>query len=129
MKCETIGEYSYVTNTNVFPKVESPKKTDEGFRAKKCESPLLQLKRDMVEHIPIAKLPNLLHLGVMKRMLFGWRDGTFRNSETKWSFRTISMLSDFLKQCKMPREIHRAVRGLECLPHWKGTEYRRPYFL
>lgn len=24
----------------------------------------------------------------------------------------------------MPREIHRAIRGLDCLKFWKGTEYR-----
>lgn len=78
----------------------------------------------MIEQIPIGDSLHLLHLGVMKRMLFGWRDGSFRNSGTKWSFNTISSMSYFLNKCKMPREIHRAVRGLDCLPHWKGTEYR-----
>lgn len=60
----------------------------------------------------------------MKRLLFGWRDGTFRNSDTKWPARTTLQISEFLLTCKMPSEIHRAVRGLDCLAHWKGTEYR-----
>lgn len=90
----------------------------------KCDSPLLQLNIDMIDQIPIADSLHLLHLGVMKRLLFGWRDGTFRNTGTKWPFSTISAVSDFLNKCKMPREIHRAVRDLDCLAHWKGTEYR-----
>lgn len=33
-------------------------------------------------------------------------------------------MSDFLEKCKLPSEIHRPVRGLNELTHWKGTEYR-----
>lgn len=130
LKCTTVGEYSPISKTNIFPRIDLPKRTDEGFRTKsygdhhKCDSPLLQLKINMVEQFPIADPLHLLHLGVMKRMLFGWREGSFSNSGTKWPSKTTSAVSDFLINCKMPREIHRAVRDLNCLSHWKGTEYR-----
>lgn len=130
LKCTTVGEYSYVSYTNVFPRIDFPPKTDEGFRARrygqhhKRDSPLLQLNIDMIKQFPIADSLHLLHLGVMKRLLTGWRDGYFRNSFTKWDDKTTNAVSQFLKKCKMPREIHRAVRSLDCLAHWKGTEFR-----
>lgn len=130
LKCTTVGEYSYRSNTNIFPRLDCPKRTDAEFRQKKygghhkCDSPLLRLDIDMIEQFPIGDSLHLLHLGVMKRMLFGWRDGTFRNSGTKWPARTSVEISAFLTQCKVPREINRPPRGLEELSHWKGTEYR-----
>lgn len=130
LKCTTIGEYSYVSNTNIFPRTECERRTDEKFRQKlygshhKMDSPLLKLDIDMIEQFPVGDCLHLLHLGVMKRLLFGWRDGTFRNSETKWRAKTTYDVSEYLFECKMPVEFHRAVRGLDCLPHWKGTEYR-----
>lgn len=60
----------------------------------------------------------------MKRMLFGWRDGSFRDSGIKWSARTTAEISVFMLSCKMPREFNRQPRGLNELAHWKGTEYR-----
>ena len=64
---------------------------------------------------------HLLHLGAMKRLLFGWRDRTLRLSETKWPVRTTNDVSAYLLQCKMPAEFQRVVRGLDYLSHWKGT--------
>lgn len=79
----------------------------------------------MINQFPIGPSLHLLHLGNTKRLLFGWKDCTFRNSGTKWPARTTLAVSEFLTtKCKMPREFHRVVRGLDCLPHWKGTEYR-----
>lgn len=48
----------------------------------------------------------------------------FGNYRTKWCAHDINTISLFLLQCKMPKEIHRAVRGLDCLAFWKGLEYR-----
>lgn len=130
LKCTTVGEFSYISNTNIFPRTDCPKRTDADFRTKcygnhhKLDSPLLRLDIDIIEQFPIGDSLHLLHLGVMKRLLFGWRDGSFRNSGTKWPSRTITEISDILTKCKMPKEMHRSVRGIECLPHWKGTEYR-----
>lgn len=131
LKCTTIGEFSHVSHTNVFPRTICEKRTDANFREKrygshhKYDSPFLQLKSiDMIEQFPIGDSLHLLHLGLMKRLLSGWKDGYFRNSDTKWPARTTLEISRFLLTCKMPSEIHRAVRGLDCLAHWKGTEYR-----
>lgn len=106
------------------------KRTNEKFRQKmygshhKVDSPLLRLNIDMVEQFPVGDSLHLLHLGNMKRLLHGWRDGIFRNSQTKWPARTTNEVSMYLTNCKMPSEFHRAVRGLDCLAFWKGTEYR-----
>ncbi|XP_031329109.1 uncharacterized protein LOC116160111 [Photinus pyralis] len=130
LKCTTVGEYSYLTHCNVFPRIDCPKRTDEGFRLKmygshhKCATPLEELPINMIEDFPIADSLHLLDLGIMKRCLMGWRDGTFRNFNMKWSANDIYGVSQYLRGCRLPSEIHRAVRGLECLPHWKGLEYR-----
>lgn len=130
LKCTTVGEYSYVSHCNVFPRINCPKRTNEGFREKiydlhhKHYSPLEELPIDMVEDFPIGDSLHLLDLGIMKRCLFGWRDGHFGTYRTKWCARESENISKFLKSCKMPSEIHRSVRGLDCLSHWKGTEYR-----
>lgn len=107
------------------------KRTDVGFRPKlygtghhKTDSPVLQLDIDMIEQFPVGDSLHLLHLGVMKRLLFGWRDGSFRNSVTKWPARTTLLISEYLAGCKMLIEINRAVRGLDCLFYWKDSEYR-----
>lgn len=131
LKCTTIGEYSYISNTNIFPRTECEKRTDAKFRQKlygrehhKADSPILKLDIDMIEQFPVGDSLHLLHLGVMKRLLFGWRDGTFRQSDTKWPAKTTLIVSEYLIRCKKPVEINRAIRGLDCLSHWKGTEYR-----
>lgn len=101
----------------------------------------------MINAFPVG----VIHLGVMKRLLFGWRDGTFRKptkkpingskkkphnydtanddrryciSEARFSAQSINAISSFLTDCKLPREFQRATRGLTDLAHWKGTEYR-----
>lgn len=114
----------------MFPELDCPRRTDSEFREKKygghhkCDSPLLRLDIDMIEQFPVSDSLHLLHLGIMKRMLFGWRDGKFRKTDMRWATGTIIKISSFLLECNLPREIHRAMRGLDCLPHWKGTEYR-----
>lgn len=83
----------------------------------KVDSPLLNLEIDMVEQFPVAYSLHLLHIGLMKRLLFGWRDGTFRLSDTKWRAQTTNSVSSLLITFKLPAEFHRSVRGLDCLTH------------
>lgn len=78
----------------------------------------------MIKDFPVGDSLHLIDLGMMKKCLLGWRDGKFGNYRTKWSASDVSNISKKLKQLKMPSEIHRAVRGLDCLAHWKGLEYR-----
>lgn len=130
LKCTTIGEYNYTSHANIFPRTECERRTDEKFRQKaygshhQKDSPLLKLNIDIVEQIPVGDSLHLLHLGVMKRLLTGWRDGHFRNSGTKWDAPRTFAVTNYLLECKLPAEFHRVVRGLDCLAFWKGTEYR-----
>lgn len=95
-------------------------KKHEGFRSNsygsrhKCCTPLLQLPIDMIEDFPVGDSLHLIDLGIMKRCLLGWRDGSFRNFRMKWCITEIINISTFLLSCKMPSEIHRAVRGFDC---------------
>lgn len=130
LKCTIQGEYSYVSHTVVFPRVGCPKRNDQDFRAKKygqhhkIDSPLLELPVDMVEDFVVGDSLHLLDLGIMKRLLqSAWRDGMF-GKHTKWTGQDIANVSSFLLSCKMPKEIHRAVRSVDNLAFWKGTEYR-----
>lgn len=78
----------------------------------------------MIEDFPVADSLHLVDLGVMKRLLIGWCKGNFGKYITKWSAQAIETVSNFLSKCKLPSEIHRSVRGLDCLFHWKASEYR-----
>ncbi|CAH0561688.1 unnamed protein product [Brassicogethes aeneus] len=89
-KCTVEGQYSYLSRTNYFPQKACEKRTDYGFRTKqdelhhKYDSPLLKLPIDMIQDFPIGYSLHLLNLGIMKKILCGWRDGKFGNSKTKW---------------------------------------------
>jgi len=130
LKCTTEGEYSYNSHTVFFPRAGCAKRTNDGFRSRiygshhKKDSPLLSLPIDMIEDFPVGDSLHLIDLGIMKRCLLGWRDGNFGNYRSKLCAKDISKVSMFLEHCKMPCEIHRSVRSLEVLCHWKGSEYR-----
>lgn len=78
----------------------------------------------MIEAFPVSDSLHLIDLGIMKRLLIGWRDGNFGTYLTKLRAQEIEYLDEFLKRCKLPTEIHRAVRTLDCLAHWKASEFR-----
>lgn len=126
MKCTTDGEYSQVSKTVVFPNIRCAVRTDEKFRRKeygKQDSPILKIPGfDMVQDVIIADSLHLLELGVMKRCLVGWRDGSLGYAG-KLSARQIEKLSIDIQNVKLPSEIHRATRGLDCIAHWKGVEW------
>ncbi|XP_047037898.1 uncharacterized protein LOC124643091 isoform X2 [Helicoverpa zea] len=134
LKCTVIGEYSHKSNTVTFPKSNCPKRNDKDFRAKKYEehhkhdSPLLKLNIDMIEDFPVADSLHLIDLGLMKRLLIGWRDGKLGKYLTKWSAREIDIVNSFLLNCQMPKEIHRSMRSVDVLAHWKGSEYRSFFY-
>lgn len=131
MKCTIDGEYSYVSRTVVFPKLHCPLRTDFKFRLKHYgrhhagqDSPLLKLPGfDMVKDVVIADSLHLLELGVTKRLLTGWRDGTL-GYIGKLPASKIQQLSEAVVSVNLPNEIHRQMRGLDCIAFWKGTEWR-----
>lgn len=130
LKCVTVGEYSHTSHTVTFPDSNCRPRTDQEFRAKKYgphhkkDSPLLRLSVDMIEDFPVADSLHLVDLGITKRLLVGWRNGNFGKYVTKWSAKDAETVSNFLTKRKLPSEIHRSVRGLDCISHWKASEYR-----
>ncbi|XP_062534120.1 uncharacterized protein LOC134203263 [Armigeres subalbatus] len=129
-KCVSRGEYSHVSHTNFYPQSSCPTRTDEGFRNKdygshhKSDSPLLRLPIDMIKDFPVGDSLHLIDLGIMKKLLLGWRDGSVGSYRTKWPASISTDISKKLLQLRMPLEIHRSMRGLDCLSHWKGSEFR-----
>lgn len=123
------GEYSYVSNTVVFPKVGQTARTDELFRAnqypdhQKIDTPLSRLPIDMVKDIIVADPLHLLELGVIKRLLIGWRTGNL-GYVAKWTARQQEEISDLLLKITMPSEVHRDARTLKLFGYWKGLEFR-----
>lgn len=134
LKCTVIGEYSHKSNTVTFPNLDCPKRNDQDFRANKYEehhkqeSPLLKLNIDMIEDFPVTDSLHLIDLGLMKRLLIGWRDGKLGKYLTKWSARDIAIVNSFLLSCQLPKEIHRKTRSVDVLAHWKGSEYRSFFY-
>uniref|UniRef100_A0A182MZG8 Transposase domain-containing protein n=1 Tax=Anopheles dirus TaxID=7168 RepID=A0A182MZG8_9DIPT len=83
LKCTVHGKYNRTTRTITFPGLNAPKRTDAGFRAGaypghcKTATPLLDLSGfNIIEDVIVADRLHLTDLGVMKRLLLGWRDGT-----------------------------------------------------
>lgn len=129
MKCECVGVFSHVSNTMVFPNINARPRTNESFRNQsdpnhhRGVTPLIDLPIDMVTNIVVGDELHLLHLGLMKKFLNGWRTGSF-GLRTKWSKINEKEIDSYLLSCKKPFEIHRKIRGLNEMARWKGTEYR-----
>lgn len=134
LKCTTVGDYSYKSHTVTFPQTMCSERTNVDFREKKYgrhhkyDSLLLKLPIDMIHDFPVGDSLHLIDLGIMKRLITGWCNGNFGLYLTKWCTRDIYIVNTFLKQCKMPSEIHRAVRQLDTLAYWKATEFRTFFF-
>lgn len=61
----------------------------------------------------------------MRKCLYRWIFGD-KEYKSKWTKPIVSFTSRLLGACnkEMPMDIHRAVRKLDCIRHWKGLEYR-----
>lgn len=114
-----------------FPRIDCEKRTDLTFR-NRCVpahhreySIIEELPIDMVDDFIISDALHLLHLGLMKKCLTVWKDGS-TNFTYKWTNNNVSELNRFLYQCNsdMPTDIHRSIRRLDLLKFWKGTEFR-----
>ncbi|XP_061519135.1 uncharacterized protein LOC133394125 [Anopheles gambiae] len=99
LKCKCVGEFNHDSNTVVFRGINAPLRTDKEFREAsqtahhKILTPLLLLDNfDMIQNVIIADVLHLIYLGIMRRLLFGWRDGTL-GKYTKWASSTIEQIS------------------------------------
>lgn len=75
----------------------------------------------MVEDFIVSDSLHLLHLGVMKKLLVAYRDG--HCNYPKWSKANVQEISNALELIKLPMEIHRSVRRMDYVNHWKASEF------
>lgn len=107
------------------------RRTDDSFRNRiqsshhKERSPFEDLNIDMIANFPSSDPLHLLELGIMRKCLYRWVFGEPKY-KVKWSKLLTGLASRLLTKCQneMPLDIHRAVRALDSLRHWKGLEYR-----
>lgn len=115
-----------------FPHTGCIKRTDQSFRNR--EQKEHHKERSVIENISgidmIADFPtsdplHLLHLGVMKKCLLRWVEGT-KSYKGKLRTREFNQINTTLLRLnsEKPTEIHRNIRELSVLRFWKGTEYR-----
>lgn len=99
LKCVAEGEYSLISRTVVFTSIKSPLRNDADFRAKlygqhhKLPTPLADIPNfDLIEDIVVGDRLHLIDLGVMKRLLNGWRDGAlgYRTKMNSFDIESIS---------------------------------------
>lgn len=76
----------------------------------------------MIRDFVVADPLHLLELGVMKRLLIGWKSGNM--ACPKWDDTELSEINALLVKIKTPREINRCARSLQIFSFWKGQEFR-----
>lgn len=114
-----------------FAKTNNELRTDFSFRARlhpehhHIYSPLEQLPIDMIKDFIIADPLHLLELGIMKKLMSIWLEGKITR-EFKLNKNDKQKLDSSLLKCNssLPSEIHRSVRSVEWIKHWKGNEFR-----
>lgn len=133
-KCTTVGEWSTLSHTTVFPQLDAPKRTDADFRAglyygkhQHDKTPLLRLENlDIVKDLPIGDSLHLLDHGITSKMLHGLIEGKLHNVNGKWSEMQKNLVSKYLDSIKSPFEIRelRPIRNLGVVNKWKAIEFR-----
>ncbi|KFB53780.1 AGAP002950-PA-like protein [Anopheles sinensis] len=80
LKCTALGTKNAVTGAVVFESTNASKRSDEDFRLERypdhhrTRSPLLDLVNfDMIEDVIVSDRLHLIDLGVMRKLLQGWR--------------------------------------------------------
>lgn len=114
-----------------FPHTCEEKRTDTSYRNRANPghhrefSIIEELPIDMVKDFITSDSLHLFHLGIMKKLLLVWL-GESENFEFKWKQNDITNINRLLAKCNadMPSDVHRAVRDLNCIKFWKGTEFR-----
>lgn len=130
-RCQIEGEYSYISHTVCFYEDhDCLARTDESFRSRRqpehhiSTSLVEELPIDMVNSFPLDYL-HLILLGITKKLIHFWMEGN-RSYKIKLSANDISRISARIvfAGLSLPKEFSRAVRTLDLLCYFKGTELR-----
>lgn len=124
-KCIVKGEYQ--AHRMLFLSSEA-ERCDEDFimQSNKAHhrgiTPLLGLNVGMVTSFPIDYMHSVC-LGVMRKLLFEWRDGSNLFRLKKQQIESLDIKIKAISSY-WPREFNRKPRSLTELEHWKATEFR-----
>lgn len=132
-KCTVRGLYSKQYKVMSFPNTSAAERTNNSFRLREQkehhhpERSAVErlLCVDMVKDFPIADALHLLELGITKRCLTRWKEGT-KSYKNRFKAAELNQINTSLNRAResMPTEIHRSIRNLDTLHFWKGTEFR-----
>uniref|UniRef100_A0A182X301 Uncharacterized protein n=1 Tax=Anopheles quadriannulatus TaxID=34691 RepID=A0A182X301_ANOQN len=70
--------------------------------------------------IIVADQLHLIDLGIMKRLLLGWRDGKL--GIKAWNKQQIELVDKALDKIRQPSEVHRKQRPIKYIKYWKASE-------
>ena len=129
--CEKCIQKGVWAGKVIFPEVNSQLRTDLDVKEMMHEehhnypTPLSQLSVGLVSQFPLDPM-HLVHLGVVKRMIWSWIKGPIGNG-CRISVNTARQISASLISCHpyAPREFVRKCRSLDEFERWKATEFRQ----
>lgn len=114
-----------------FPRIDCEMRTNFSFRNRSV--PAHHREYSIIEELPVNMIDDfvtsdslhLLHLGLMKKLLNIWKNGS-EYFKFKWTDDNIAELNRLLLRCnsELPTDIHRSMRSLNVFKFWKGTEFR-----
>lgn len=117
--CEVVGEYNINRKRMSFPDCNARLRTNADFRNRVDEAHHF----DIVASVITADELHLLHLGVVRKLLFGWVIPK-KSTIHKWTRQQIADVQLMILRTKLSSEIHHALRSLDSLKMWKGLEFR-----
>lgn len=129
-KCVVRGIFSHGTMS--FQSTHDALRTDDGFRSRAdavhhSKYSIIEelIDFDVVRCFPIADPLHLLHIGVMKKMMSRWLNGTKSYKKTI-SKKKITEFDDLLRSANLnkPSEINRPIRLTKDFSRFKATEHR-----
>lgn len=136
-KCMICGTFSKEYRVMSFPKLDCPIRTDENFRQRndtphhkpEFQNQILKIEHlqgfDMIKDFVTSDPLHLLELGVTKKCILRWKEGT-KSYKKIFKKPTLNTINQFLSRANIerPSEIHRSIRPLDVVRSWKGTEFR-----
>ena len=129
--CEKCIQKGVWAGKVTFPQTDSPLRTDSDVKQMVQEehhynpTPISQLSIGLVSQFPLDPM-HLVHLGVVKRLIWSWIKGPIAN-RCRLSSNICQQISASLISCHpyVPREFPRKCRSFDEFERWKATEFRQ----